>query len=80
MWHGNEQQTAIIREAIETGNGMDNLAPILETMEQTGALTYTKQQALKASQQAIDALSPIEESVYKEALIGLAHISVERVA
>lgn len=80
MWHGNEQQTAIIREAIETGNGMDNLAPILETMEQTGALTYTKQQALKASQQAIDALFPIEESVYKEALIGLAHISVERVA
>ena len=80
MWHGNEQQTAIIREAIETGNGMENLAPILETMEQTGALTYTKQQALKASQQAIDALSPIEESVYKEALIGLAHISVERVA
>lgn len=80
MWHGNEQQTAIIREAIETGNGMDNLTPILETMEQTGALTYTKQQALKASQQAIDALSPIEESVYKEALIGLAHISVERVA
>ena len=80
MWHGNEQQTAIIREAIETGNGMDNLAPILETMEQTGALTYTKQQALKASQQAIDALAPIADSVYKEALIGLAHISVERVA
>ncbi|MBU3018263.1 octaprenyl diphosphate synthase [Paraglaciecola agarilytica] len=80
MWHGNEQQAAMIREAIESGNGMDNLTLILEAMEQTNALGYTKQQALKASQQAVDALAPIPESHYKQALIGLAHVAVERVA
>ncbi|QHJ12916.1 Octaprenyl diphosphate synthase [Paraglaciecola mesophila] len=80
MWHGNEQQAAMIREAIESGNGMDNLTLILEAMEQTNALGYTKQKALTASQQAVDALAPIPESHYKQALIGLAHIAVERVA
>ena len=69
MWHGNEQQAAMIREAIESGNGMDNLTLILEAMEQTNALGYTKQQALKASQQAVDALAPIPESHYKHCLL-----------
>ena len=80
MWHGDQGQAKMIREAIESGNGMDNLEPILDAMDQTGALTYTKQQALKASQQAIDALAPLPDSEYKQALIGLAHISVERAA
>jgi octaprenyl-diphosphate synthase len=80
MWHGNKQQAAMIREAIETGNGMEHLTPILAALEETNALGYTKQQALKASQQAIDALGPIKESKYKDALIGLANISVERIA
>lgn len=80
MWHGNKSQTKMIREAIVEGNGMDNLQAILATMESTGALVYTKQQAIKASQQAIDALQPLPESQYKQALIDLAGISVERVA
>jgi len=80
MWHGTPQQSALIREAIEEGNGMDNLSAILSAIEETGALTYTKQQALNACQQAIDALTPIADSTYKQALIGLAHLSVERVA
>lgn len=80
MWHGNEQQAAMIRDAIEHGNGMDNLDAILAAMDETGALEYTKQQALTASQQAIDALDAIPDSEYKQALIGLAHIAVERAA
>lgn len=80
MWNGNAKQAALIKEAIELSNGMDNLGAILHAIEETGALTYTKQQALNASQQAIDALAPIQDSEYKRALIGLAHISVERVA
>lgn len=80
MWHGTPQQSALIREAIEEGNGMDNLSAILSAIEETGALTYTKQQALNACQQAIEALAPIADSTYKQALIGLAHLSVERVA
>jgi octaprenyl-diphosphate synthase len=78
MWHGSSEQSAMIRDAIEHGNGMDNLQAILKTMDETGSLTYTKKQALNAAQQAIAALSPIPESDYKQALIGLAHLSVER--
>ncbi|MCV2884596.1 octaprenyl diphosphate synthase [Aestuariibacter sp. AA17] len=80
MWHGNSEQAAMIKQAIESGNGMENLSPIITAMEQTGALDYTKAQAIKASQQAIDALSVLPESEYKQALIGLAHIAVERAA
>jgi octaprenyl-diphosphate synthase len=50
------------------------------TMQQTGALNYTKKLALEASEKAIKALAPIPNSEYKDALIGLAHISVERAA
>lgn len=80
MWHGNEAQSAQIKEAIETGNGMQHFAEIMSTMEQTGALDYTKQQALNASEQAIQALAQLPDSEYKQALIGLAHIAVERAA
>ncbi|MFT4939572.1 MAG: octaprenyl-diphosphate synthase [Paraglaciecola sp.] len=80
MWHGNETQTKMIHEAITEGKGIDDLQAILQAMQETGALTYTKKQALKASRQAIDALGPLAESEYKQALISLAHISVERAA
>jgi octaprenyl-diphosphate synthase len=80
MWHGDETQEKMISEAIIQGNGLNNLQPILQAMQETGALAYTKKQALKASQQAIDALAALPESEYKQALIGLAHISVERAA
>lgn len=78
MWHGNSAQSTQIREAIETGNGMQHFADIMSTMHQTGALDYTKKQALNASEKAVQALIPLPESEYKQALIGLAHIAVER--
>lgn len=79
MWHGNEAQQQLIREAIETGNGMKHLDDILAAIKETGALEYTKKQAKKAESQALEALAIIPESPYKEALKGLAHIAVERV-
>jgi len=80
MWHGNETQQQLIRNAIETGNGMQHLDEILAAIKETGALEYTKEQARKAETQALDALSDIPDSPYKEALKGLAHIAVERVS
>lgn len=80
MWHGNEHQQTLIREAIEKNNGMQHLAEILQAMESTGSLTYTKKLALQAADQAVDALAVLPESDYKQALIGLAHIAVERAA
>ena len=59
---------------------MQHFTAIMQAMSDTGALEYTKQQALDAADQAIAALAPLAESAYKQALIGLAHISVERAA
>jgi octaprenyl-diphosphate synthase len=80
MWHGNDQQAKLIRDAIEKSNGMDHLEDIMQAMEDTGSLVYTREQAFKAAEQAIAALAPIPESEYKQALIGLAKVSVERAA
>ena len=80
MWHGTESQSRLIRQAIETGDGMQHFDDIMSAMHETGALEYTKQQALQAAERAIAALRPLPESDYKQALIGLAHISVERAA
>ncbi|MDN4503516.1 octaprenyl diphosphate synthase [Alteromonadaceae bacterium BrNp21-10] len=80
MWHGNDKQQQIIKDAIENNNGMQHLDEILHAMQETNALTYTKNKSLEASQQAIDALAPIADSEYKQALITLAKIAVERAA
>ena len=80
MWNGNPDQSKLIKEAIETGNGMQHFDEIMATMHQTGALNYTKKLALDASNKAIKALAPLPNSEYKNALIGLAHIAVERAA
>lgn len=80
MWHGTEQQKQLIKEAIETGNGLQHFNEIMTAMEQTGALGYTKKLAVDASKKAIQALEVLPNSEYKTALIGLAEIAVERAA
>ncbi|WIH23072.1 octaprenyl diphosphate synthase [Photobacterium damselae] len=78
MRHGNPQQAAMIREAIEQANGMDKLDEILACMRETGALEYTQQRAEQEADKAISALDILPESAHKQALIALAHLSVQR--
>ena len=78
MQHGTTEQTQMIREAIEKANGMEKLDAIMETMEQTGSLEYTRQKAYQEADKAIAELSVLSESPYKEALVTLAHMSVHR--
>lgn len=78
MQNGNEQQSAMIRDAIEHGNGMDNLDDILAAMTQTGALVYTQKKAEQEADKAINAIAMLPESAYKQALISLAHIAANR--
>lgn len=80
MWHGTADEAALIRHAIEHGGERDKLPQVLAIMERTGALEYTKQKALEQCELAIAELAPLPDSEYKEALIALARISVERVA
>lgn len=80
MWNCEGKQKQQISDAIEHGNGIEHLADILATMKQTGALEYTKEKAEQEADKAIQMLSIIPDSPYKQALIGLANISVNRTA
>lgn len=80
MQHGNERQKSLIREAIEQGNGMDNLDEILAALEATNALNYCHKVAEQEADKAIACLAPLAESPYKEALVSLAHIAANRTA
>ncbi|EBW1656546.1 octaprenyl diphosphate synthase, partial [Salmonella enterica subsp. enterica serovar Typhimurium] len=78
MHNGNEEESQLIRQAIEQGNGRHLLDTVLNTMKQSGSLEYTRQKAEEEADKAIEALSIIPDSPYKEALIGLAHVAVQR--
>lgn len=78
MRNGTPEQAAMIRQAIEEGNGRHLLEPVLLAMQQCGSLDYTRQRAEEEADKAIAALRVLPESEYRLALEGLAHISVQR--
>ncbi|WP_137168188.1 octaprenyl diphosphate synthase [Salinimonas lutimaris] len=79
MWHAqSEQDSTLIKDAIEKANGLPQLERIQAIMRQTGALEYTRQCANKEVDMAINSLSIVPDSPYKDALIALAQMSVER--
>ena len=78
MHHGTTEQTTLIRDAIEHGNGMDHLDEILTAMQQTGSLDYTQKKAEQEADKAISALANLPDSTHKKALISLAHIAANR--
>jgi|SRR5690554_1231264 len=79
MWNSKPEEAAVIRAAIENGGERNKLERILTTMNNTGALDYTRVKALEQRDLAIAALAPFPESDFKEALKTLAHSAVERV-
>ncbi|AKF39816.1 octaprenyl diphosphate synthase [Yersinia enterocolitica] len=78
MHNGTPEQAAMIRQAIEEGNGRHLLEPVLAAMQQCGSLDYTRQRAEEEADKAIAALQVLPESDYRLALEGLAHIAVQR--
>ncbi|RDV27938.1 octaprenyl diphosphate synthase [Alteromonas aestuariivivens] len=79
MWHANsEADRELIREAIEQANGMPHLQRIQKIMNETGSLDYTRECALKEAALAEQSLEGVPDSPYKQALISLAHLAVER--
>jgi octaprenyl-diphosphate synthase len=67
----------MLRQAIKQG-GIDKLDEIQAVVESTGALQYTAARAQEAADMAINALSGIPDSDYKEALIAVADFAVKR--
>ncbi len=75
--HGNEAQANIIIEAIKTGD-RDSFNAVYDIVKATNAIDYTEQRANEEAQKAIDALSTLPESEFKDALELLARFSVQR--
>jgi octaprenyl-diphosphate synthase len=74
--HGNAQQRAIIREAIQRG-GVTQLEPVLTAIEATGGLEYTARLAREHAARAKAALAALPESRCRDGLAALAAFSVE---
>jgi len=77
MRTGTLEQTAVIRQAIESG-GLDSIDEVMAAIESTGALAYTARSAMGESQRAIEALQDIPDSPYREAMIALAEFAAKR--
>ncbi|WP_221075927.1 octaprenyl diphosphate synthase [Agarivorans aestuarii] len=70
----------LISEAIKQGGSRDQLDAILAILDKTKALEYCRKRAAEEAQKAIDALSIIPDSDYKQALMSLANIAADRAA
>ena len=78
MRHGNAQQSALIREAIEQGGKREAIDEVLAIMAEHKSLDYAMERAKQEAQKAVEAISILPESEYKQALISLAYLSVDR--
>lgn len=77
MKNCSEIERVRIRHAIEDSS-LANLADIQAIIESTGALQYTAARAQEAADLAIDALSGVPDSDWKDALIAIAEFAVNR--
>jgi octaprenyl-diphosphate synthase len=77
MRNGSQQQTQLIRNAIEQG-GLENLHEVVDAVRQTGALDHVRIIAGQESQAACAAISHLPDSNYHKALVELAAFAVSR--
>lgn len=78
MHNGNPEQAKLIRDAIEQGGKLDILDTVLAIMAEHKSLDYAMNRAKEEAQKAVDAIALLPENEYKQALISLAYLSVER--
>ncbi|MGQ0286935.1 octaprenyl diphosphate synthase [Pasteurellaceae bacterium 22721_9_1] len=78
MRHGNPQQAELIRNAIQQGGQREIIEDVLAIMAEHQSLDYAMQRAKQEAQKAVDAIDILPDSEYKQALISLAYLSVDR--
>lgn len=79
--HGSPTEQQLVREAIQHEAGQTvAIEPILEALQRSGALDYTRTCARQEAQLAIDALEPLPDSSIKKTLIELCAFSADRSA
>ncbi|OGI61456.1 MAG: octaprenyl diphosphate synthase [Candidatus Muproteobacteria bacterium RBG_16_60_9] len=74
---GSAAQRELLRGVIERGDHTQ-LETVVDTIESTGSIAYTARQAEAEAALAKEALVPLPDSSYKQALLDLAVFSVER--
>ncbi len=77
MQHGTLEQAAVVRRAIERGD-VGKFAEVLQIIHATGALEFTRLQAMREVEFACNAIVGLAESSYKKCLIELAHFAATR--
>ncbi|MGB9092739.1 MAG: octaprenyl diphosphate synthase, partial [Gallionella sp.] len=77
MQHGSAEQAAVVRSAIEQGD-VEKFAEVLEIIHATGALEFTRQQALREADAACAAIAGLADSKYRQCLLELAKFAATR--
>ena len=77
MHHGNDDQIACVRNAIENG-GREDFPAVLAAIRATDALAVTRRQAEAEIDTAIAALAGLRASSYRESLLELARFAIAR--
>jgi octaprenyl-diphosphate synthase len=77
MQHGTSAQATVVREAIEQGD-VGKFSEVLTIIRDTGALEFTRQQAMRETEAACAAISMLADSKYKQCLLELAHFAATR--
>src|SRR5487761_2518878 len=77
MQHGTEAQAGVVRAAIEQGD-VGKFSEVLEIIHATGALDFTRLQAMREVELACNAIVRLPDSKYKQCLIELAHFAATR--
>jgi len=77
MRHGNAEQTAVVRNALDRG-GLGDFEPVLNAMREAGALDYTRAQAEVSAGEARNAIAMLPDSKYRDSLLELAAFAVTR--
>jgi octaprenyl-diphosphate synthase len=78
MWNGSEEDASLIRSAIKNADGMHHFERIVDAMNKSGSIEYTQKLAELEANKAKAAIRILPESNYKQALMGLADISINR--
>ena len=77
MQHGTPEQAEVIRNAIEKGD-VGKFVEVLQIIRTTGALDFTRQQAINEAKLACAAIETLPDSKYKQCLLELADFSATR--
>jgi octaprenyl-diphosphate synthase len=77
MQHGSAEQAAVVRSAIEQGD-VEKFVEVLQIIRATGALDFTRQQAMREAEAACAAIAGLADSKYKRCLLELAKFAATR--